>query len=914
MKKQFFILIFVLIYSASYAFNGFIPATEMSGKFLKFSTYYEQKYSNFDSGLNDIGFMISKPYLLKFISLEADISSFGSNIYRKTFLQLSPGFKIGTYVTIAFSGGILYNTLNKNDLIFVDDEELKDYSVISQAFGASFHTKLFHNRINIGLGAFNVNEPNISFTGSEEKLSMKVIANIDWNVFRFLKLGAFYLREDNEDYYGLKFGFAFPFPSFITNFEATTERVTITPEINTLNYWSFKYSYDINLESDLEGTNYAVYLGYELNNNTSKPKIIFFDKRWANGYIESSKDDITLKFSVEDHDRLKYIKVTSGDTTYKKSNLREYDKKEFIKDISLKQGDNEVLIEVAGILGEPYVERINIYRSTVGFRPEGSKYPKQAYPPDLVIENLTFVEPSLNQALDAEEKGEIQFDLINKGRGNAYELEIKLTPLSSAEQLIFPRVTKVNEVPKESMKKYSIPITADFDVQTMTRQFRLEIMEGYGFDADPSIITFETQACFPPNLQINQIAIDDDEKGDSYGNGNSVIESGESVEVTAFVQNYGIGSAINVKAHIILETDDPNITYIDEGKTYNLGDIESGDYKELEFYFYTSKRYETEKIPISVRLTENTGRFGCLEDLDLKLGERTPNILDIHIARVETKKSAEIREIEGVIKMSDVDIDIPVTDMNGENTLAVIIGIEKYKYAPDVDFALNDALSFYKYAKNVFRIPERNIYFQTNEGATSGEFHKIFSDDGWIARRIKHKISDVIIYYSGHGAPDMKSKEAYLIPYDIDPNYAYTGHNLNDIYTSLSRMNAKSVTVFIDACFSGESRSKEMLIAGIRPISIKIESPILTTENMAVFSASSGEQYSSAYPEKYHGLFTYFLLKGLNGTAKGNDNKLTLNELFIYLKKNVSETAGYLDKEQIPTFIGRDKDRVFIKY
>lgn len=544
--------------------------------------------------------------------------------------------------------------------------------------------------------------------------------------------------------------------------------------------------------------------------------------------------------------------------------------------------------------------------------------PKQTFPPDLYIENLKFSEPSLNKALDGLEKGNIQFDLVNKGRGNAYDIEVNISPLTSSKNLSFKTKTEIDKILKKDRKKISIQISADISVKDLFREFRIEVTESNGFGADPAKISFETLAFAAPNLKIEQIAIDDNEdaegEGFSYGNGNSTIEPNESIEVTAYVQNFGEGIATNVKAKIIVTSNNRDITYPDEGKIFNLGDIESGDYRKVEFYFYTSRRYDEKNIPLSIELTENTGEFGKTSDLGLKLGNRTKNIVDVQVAKIHKKKKTKMKELDNIVALSDVDKNIPETNIDGKNTLAIIIGIEDYKYAPTVDFASNDARVFYQYSKSVFGIPERNIYYRINDGATSGEFNKIFADDGWIARRLKKDQTDVIVYYSGHGAPDTKSEKGYLIPHDIDPNYANTGVSLDFIYSSLSKLQAKSVTLFIDACFSGESRSKEMLIAGIRPISVKIKNPILTTENMAVFSASRGEQYSASYPEKQHGLFTYFLLKGLKGKAKGSDKKITLDELQQYIYENVSQTAGYLDKEQNPTFIGKDKTRILLKY
>ena len=100
----------------------------------------------------------------------------------------------------------------------------------------------------------------------------------------------------------------------------------------------------------------------------------------------------------------------------------------------------------------------------------------------------------------------------------------------------------------------------------MERKFRIEVTEHFGFDADPATISFTTTAFAPPDLQINQIAIDDDDEGDSDGNNNSILEPSESVEVTVFVQNYGDGDVEDVKAEVLFNTTNKHITYPDEGQ------------------------------------------------------------------------------------------------------------------------------------------------------------------------------------------------------------------------------------------------------------------------------------------------------------------------------------------------------------
>ncbi len=418
-----------------------------------------------------------------------------------------------------------------------------------------------------------------------------------------------------------------------------------------------------------------------------------------------------------------------------------------------------------------------------------------------------------------------------------------------------------------------------------------------------------------PDLKIMQLAVNDTEDieggSSSYGNGNSIIEPGEAVEVTAFVQNFGNIEANNVNVKLELDIKDRNISCPDIYKNYNLGTIKSGSYKKFKFFFFTSKRYKHKDIPFKVVMQERNGNYNTAQKLGLKMNERTSNIVDIDINNQNLEQPVEMEQISEIIEIADVDKNIPETNYNGSNTLAVVIGVENYKYAPLVDFAKRDAQVFYKYALSVFGIPKQNIYFLTNKEATLGEMKKIFSKDGWLARRSVKNKSNILVYYAGHGAPDVKSKEAYLIPYDVDPNYAKTGFKLNSLYSALSSLKAKSVTVFLDACFSGKSRNDKVLITGARSVVIPTESSAISAKNMAIISASSDKEYSSAYPEKHHGIFTYYLLKELKNKAFSLKT-ISVRNFYSDIKKNVKKTAGFLDKEQTPSLIGNNKDRAVI--
>ena len=258
-----------------------------------------------------------------------------------------------------------------------------------------------------------------------------------------------------------------------------------------------------------------------------------------------------------------------------------------------------------------------------------------------------------------------------------------------------------------------------------------------------------------------------------------------------------------------------------------------------------------------------------------------------------------------------IEDSIPESGIKNKNALAVVFGVEKYKYVSGSVFAKRDAEWMKKYFENVLGIPSNRIYYKTDDDVTKGAFDRVFSKRGWLYKRA-NKNTDIYIYYAGHGAPDMKQNKAYLIPYDGDPNYAsQTGYAIDVLYAELGNMGAKSVTVFLDACFSGANREKEMLLADARPVFMEVDAS--ATGNVTVFSASGGKEISSAWPEKKHGLFSYFLMKGMRGDADTNkDKQITVGELGDYVKENVSDMAGMIDRKQTPGLQTMDRNKILI--
>jgi uncharacterized caspase-like protein len=225
---------------------------------------------------------------------------------------------------------------------------------------------------------------------------------------------------------------------------------------------------------------------------------------------------------------------------------------------------------------------------------------------------------------------------------------------------------------------------------------------------------------------------------------------------------------------------------------------------------------------------------------------------------------------------------------------AVIVGIEQYRKAPPVLFARRDAYAMREYAIKELGVPPDQVILLVDDQATKSELQVILED------RLQQRVqpdATVYVYFAGHGMPEVKDGTPYLLPADGDPqSLRVSAYAVKDFYNALGKLKAERVLVFLDSCFSGLSARQDqlqMLLPGTRPAVLVVRDPVLSSQNLVSLAAAQNDQVSNAYREQYHGLFTYFLLKGLSGDAdKNHDGTLRLSELAEYLKDQVSRTSG----------------------
>ena len=244
---------------------------------------------------------------------------------------------------------------------------------------------------------------------------------------------------------------------------------------------------------------------------------------------------------------------------------------------------------------------------------------------------------------------------------------------------------------------------------------------------------------------------------------------------------------------------------------------------------------------------------------------------------------------------SEVDSLIPVAPIVRNDTYALVIGNQNYRFVSEVPYAIHDARVFRDYCQKALGLPAENIHIC--EDATK---QLILEDElVWLETIKNRDKKKLIIYYAGHGVPDTKKQnKAYLLPTDVRGTKPENGIALDDFYARLGDLAFNQTSIFLDACFSGINRDNESVNEGMRGVEIAAEEGTISSGNVVVFSAAQGNETAQGIEEEGHGLFTYYLLKVLQNTTGFID----YGDLADMLHTNVSRRATQLKlrKPQTP--------------
>ncbi len=514
------------------------------------------------------------------------------------------------------------------------------------------------------------------------------------------------------------------------------------------------------------------------------------------------------------------------------------------------------------------------------------KEPQKILNPNLVYQ-VHFTESSGDGVIEGGEDVSLKVEVENRGKGTAKDVQVLL---SGHPGLLghLGDMKLIGDIQPGEKKTAEFKALLPVQLRRETADLKIEVGEGRGFSASETktlkIAMKPGKSAMKETMevisQLPQLTFSTQLKDQ---NDNRILESGEEVKLRITIENKGEGAARNVQVTL---SGNPLLVSL-FGEKRLIGDVAAGESKTAEFKTVLPARMSTQTASLRILVSEGSG-FSPAEAKTLRVAMR----------------SVEIKEtVEMISEVNVDDIPLKVRDYEKKDNVALVIGISKYreKTIPEVKYAARDAEVVARYLENVGGIPRANIKVLTDDKATKSDIEAQISD--WIPRRTTED-STVFIYYAGHGTPGPQGREAFVVPYEGRPDYPSQLYPLQKMYDTLNKLPAREVVVMLDSCFSG-AKGRSITGEGTRPISISIENPVLAGGKIMILAASSGSQVSSDYDKVRHGLFTYYLLRGMRGEAsRDREGTVELGGLYEFVKKNVAETASLeMNRDQTPVLL-----------
>ncbi len=248
------------------------------------------------------------------------------------------------------------------------------------------------------------------------------------------------------------------------------------------------------------------------------------------------------------------------------------------------------------------------------------------------------------------------------------------------------------------------------------------------------------------------------------------------------------------------------------------------------------------------------------------------------------QQSSETRDLK------TVDLSTKKAQVSIPRSYALVIGIAKYKNLPEsaqLSFPNRDAEDMYTtlISAEGGQFPAENVHKLIDEKATVENVrHEL---EVWLPSVTKDD-DRVLIYFAGHGF--VSSGKAYLATYDVDlHNIANTAYPMEKMGQQIGgKIKGKWKVLVTDACHSG----------AITPESdrAQVTQTLLDLQKSLFSLTASRDREQSFESDKFgggHGVFTYYVVKGLQGEADTDgDGVVSADELAEYVHSNVRLATG----------------------
>jgi len=248
---------------------------------------------------------------------------------------------------------------------------------------------------------------------------------------------------------------------------------------------------------------------------------------------------------------------------------------------------------------------------------------------------------------------------------------------------------------------------------------------------------------------------------------------------------------------------------------------------------------------------------------------------------------------------------------------AVVVGVGRYEHPeiPRLRYTVPDAEAIYQILTGPAGFKPEHVLLLTDTAEKRPTYRNLKWALGTFLARSAQKDDTVLIFFAGHGAPEVDQRgierdglAKYLIPSDADPDDLYsTALPMDELQTIFGRIEAERVVVFLDACYSGAAGGRTFASKKTRAVNVDdlFLERLTRSKGRAIITASRPAEVSIEMPELGHGLFTYYLVRGLQGAADLNrDGIVSLQELYEYVEQQVSQKARAVGGNQHPVMKG----------
>lgn len=296
------------------------------------------------------------------------------------------------------------------------------------------------------------------------------------------------------------------------------------------------------------------------------------------------------------------------------------------------------------------------------------------------------------------------------------------------------------------------------------------------------------------------------------------------------------------------------------------------------------------------------------DDVEAQVPDDPKPTAEIVTENLTEEAESETEVVPAPLKQAAATVPEPYTDDDASPSAApspleiraLIIAVGKHKYGADKNlrYPAKDAAAFYDFitSPDGLAADPDNVRLLVDENATREAILGAMRD----MMNSANSTDVFFLYFSGHGQTVDNGEEYYFFTNDTRTDnqnaIVSTALSRSEVRSRLSNGKVRKKVLFLDACYSG------MMASGGKSMGERREhlfQEMAETDDALVIFTSSSDTERSFEDETLgggHGIFTYFLIKGLQGEAdkarSGNKNgRVTVYELDRYLGDEVNARA-----------------------